>query len=144
MLQLLPTNSEAISNICMIIVIGSLILQACHLQQAGNLMKLIDESLGSEVNVKEAEILVKVALLCTNASPSLRPTMSEVVSMLKGRTTVPDMIPEPSTYSDDLRFKAMRDLRRQRDSHSLSRSQTQNSTIVHTFCSSTTSGHDIF
>ena len=142
MLQLLPTNSEAISNICMIIVIGSLILQACHLQQAGNLMKLIDESLGSEV--KEAEILVKVALLCTNASPSLRPTMSEVVSMLEGRTTVPDMIPEPSTYSDDLRFKAMRDLRPQRDSHSLSRSQTQNSTTVHTFCSSTTSGHDIF
>uniref|UniRef100_A0A2N9I9A7 non-specific serine/threonine protein kinase n=1 Tax=Fagus sylvatica TaxID=28930 RepID=A0A2N9I9A7_FAGSY len=118
--------------------------QACQLQQAGNLMKLIDESLGSEVNVKEAEIMVKVALLCTNASASLRPTMSEVVSMLEGRTTVPDMIPEPSTYSDDLRFKAMRDLRRQRDSHSLSRSQTQNSTTVHTFCSSTTSGHDIF
>jgi hypothetical protein len=144
MLQLLPTNSEATSNICMIIVIGLLILQACQLQQAGNLMKLIDESLGSEMNVKEAEIMVKVALLCTNASASLRPTMSEVVSMLEGRTTVPDMIPEPSTYSDDLRFKAMRDLRRQRDSHSLSRSQTQNSTTVHTFCSSTTSGHDIF
>ena len=34
-------------------------------------MKLIDESLGSEVNVKEAEIMVKVALLCRNASTSL-------------------------------------------------------------------------
>ena len=38
--------------------------------------------------------------------------MSEVLSMLEGRMTVPDMIPEPSTYNDDLRFKAMRDLRR--------------------------------
>ncbi|KAM4101012.1 hypothetical protein ACJW30_05G111600 [Castanea mollissima] len=118
--------------------------QACHLQQTGNLMKLIDESLGSEVNVKEAEILVKVALMCTNASASLRPTMSEVVSMLEGRMTVPDMIPEPSTYSDDLRFKAMRDLHRQRENHSLSRSQTQNSTTIHTFSSPTTSSQDFY
>ena len=100
-------------------------------------MKLIDESLGSEVNAKEAEILVKVALLCTNASASLRPTMSEVVSMLEGRMTVPDMIPEPSTYSDDLRFKATRDLRRQRENQNLSRNQTQNSTKVHSFSSPT-------
>ena len=71
------------------------------MQQTGNLMKLIDEGLGSEVNIKEAEILVKVALLCTNASPSC--IMSEVVSMLEGRMTVPNMIPEPSSYSDDLR-----------------------------------------
>ncbi|KAL4627265.1 hypothetical protein ACB092_05G155900 [Castanea dentata] len=118
--------------------------QACHLQQTGNLMKLIDESLGSEVNVKEAEILVKVALLCTNASASLRPTMSEVVSMLEGRMTVPDMIPEPSTYSDDLRFKAMRDLHRQRENHRLSRSQTQNSTTIHTFSSPTISTQDFY
>ncbi|KAM3748460.1 hypothetical protein ACB098_05G110500 [Castanea mollissima] len=118
--------------------------QACHLQQTGNLMKLIDESLGSEVNVKEAEILVKVALMCTNASASLRPTMSEVVSMLEGRMTVPDMIPGPSTYSDDLRFKAMRDLHRQRENHSLSRSQTQNSTTIHTFSSPTTSSQDFY
>lgn len=107
-------------------------------------MKLIDESLGSEVNVKEAEILVKVALMCTNASASLRPTMSEVVSMLEGRMTVPDMIPGPSTYSDDLRFKAMRDLHRQRENHSLSRSQTQNSTTIHTFSSPTTSSQDFY
>uniref|UniRef100_A0A7N2LPF2 non-specific serine/threonine protein kinase n=1 Tax=Quercus lobata TaxID=97700 RepID=A0A7N2LPF2_QUELO len=120
--------------------------QACHLQQTGNLMKLIDESLGSEVNAKEAEILVKVALLCTNASASLRPTMSEVVSMLEGRMTVPDMIPEPSTYSDDLRFKAMRDLHRQRENHSLSKSQTQtqNSTTIHTFSSPTVSSQDFY
>lgn len=94
----------------------------------------LDEAKSSEVpvNIKEAEILVKVALLCTNASPSLRPIVSKVVSMLEGRMTVLDMSPEPCTYSDDLRFKAMRDLRRQRENQSLNRSQTQNSTKVHT------------
>jgi hypothetical protein len=117
-------------------------LQACHLQQSGNFTKLIDERLESEVNPKEAEIMVKVALLCTNASSSLRPPMSEVVSMLEGRMTVPEVIPEPTTYSEDLRFKAMRELYRQRQEHSSSGSQIQNSTTVHTFYSSSTFGHD--
>ncbi|KAL9455847.1 hypothetical protein AB3S75_005136 [Citrus x aurantiifolia] len=49
--------------------------------------------------------MIKVALLCTNASPSLRPTMSEVVSMLEGSSNIPDVIPEAETY---LKFKAMR------------------------------------
>ena len=55
--------------------------------------------------------MIKEALLCTNASQSLRPTMSEVVSMLEARMPIPDMIPGPSTYTEDLRFKAMRDFR---------------------------------
>ncbi|RXH86335.1 hypothetical protein DVH24_017388 [Malus domestica] len=101
---------------------------ACHLQQTGNLLELIDERLGSEVDQKEAEIMVKVALLCTNASASLRPSMSEVVSMLEGQIPVPDVIPKPSTYKEDLRFKAMRDLHRQRGDHSSSTAHTQNST----------------
>ncbi|PQQ21786.1 putative LRR receptor-like serine/threonine-protein kinase RFK1 isoform X1 [Prunus yedoensis var. nudiflora] len=113
---------------------------ACHLQQTGNLLELVDEKLGSEVDQKEAEIMVKVALICTNASASLRPSMSEVVSMLEGQIPVPDVIPEPSTYREDLRFKAMRDLHRQRQDHSLSISGTQHSTTVHTFESTSTSG----
>lgn len=119
-------------------------LQACHAQQSGTLTELIDENLGSDINIKEAEITVKIALLCTNASASLRPTMSEVVSMLEGRMTVPDVVPEPSSYGEDLRFKAMRDLHRERQSHSSSGSQIQISTTVHTFSSTSTSGVDIY
>lgn len=103
-------------------------------------MKLIDERLESKVNAKEAEIMVKVALLCTNASPSRRPTMSEVVSMLEGRMNVPDTIPEPSDNREDLRFKSMRDLHQHRQNQSLSGSQTQTSA----FCSSSTSGHEFY
>ncbi|KAJ7947197.1 putative Kinase [Quillaja saponaria] len=65
---------------------------ACHLQQVGNLMELVDEKLGSEINKVEAERMIKVALLCTNPSVAVRPTMSEVVSMLEGKTSIPDIV----------------------------------------------------
>ncbi|XP_020202017.1 probable LRR receptor-like serine/threonine-protein kinase RFK1 isoform X1 [Cajanus cajan] len=107
---------------------------ACHLNQAQNLVGLIDERLGSDLNKKEVEKVVKVALLCTNASPSLRPTMSEVVNMLEGHTDIPDTIPDPSTYNDDLRFKALRDLHQYRSNQSLGGNQSQDS-MTHTFSS---------
>ncbi|KAL5577004.1 hypothetical protein UlMin_018703 [Ulmus minor] len=103
---------------------------ACHLQKTGKWTELIDENLGSEVNKREAETMIKVALLCTNASASLRPTMSEVVSMFEGRIDVP-RVPEAGSYIEDLRFKAMRDLQKDRQSRSLSKSVTQISTGDH-------------
>lgn len=113
------------------------------MQQTGNLVELIDEKLGSDIDKKEAEIMVKVALLCTNASASLRPTMSEVVSMLEGQISVPDVAPQTSSYSGDLRFKSLKDLHQSRLSHSFSGSQTQNSTTLHTFCTTSTSDVDL-
>ena len=106
-----------------------------------NLMRLVDERLGSEVNPNEAELMLQVALLCTNASPSLRPTMSEVVNMLEGRMSVPEVIPEPSAFSEDLRFKAMRDIHQQRRNQSSSTSRTVNTTEA--FTTSSTSVFDI-
>ncbi|KAJ4844264.1 hypothetical protein Tsubulata_009810 [Turnera subulata] len=100
---------------------------ACRLQQSGDVTKLVDEALRSKVKREEAETMVKVALLCTNASPTLRPSMSEVVNMLEGRMIVPDTVPELSTYTEDLRFKAIRDLRQhEKYQKSSVRSQTQN------------------
>ncbi|KAJ6886115.1 LRR receptor-like serine/threonine-protein kinase RFK1 isoform X3 [Populus alba x Populus x berolinensis] len=112
---------------------------ACHLQQSGSFIELVDETLGSEVNIEEAETMVKVALLCTNASPTIRPTMSEVVSMLEGRMAVPDTLPELCSYTEDLRFKAMRDLRQHEQSHRFSGRQTQKSTSIQTLSSSSIS-----
>ena len=110
------------------------------MQQGGNLADLIDSKLGTEFNIVEVERMVKVALLCTNASPSLRPTMSEVVSMLEGQMSIPEVIPEPNSYTEDLRFKAMRDFHREKQNHSFSGSQSQNSTTIRTgFGSSSTS-----
>lgn len=82
-------------------------------------MELVDPRLGSEFNKVEAERMIKIALLCTNASPSLRPTMSEVVSMLEGSSNIPDVIPEAGGLSEDLRFKTLRDHPREMNSSGL-------------------------
>lgn len=116
-------------------------MQACHLPQGENFTDLVDPKLGSEVNKEEVERMVKVALLCTNASPSLRPTMSEVVSMLEGRMTIPSIIPEPNSYTEDLRFKAMRDFHEETQKHSSSRGQTQNSSALQTDIASSSASH---
>ena len=72
-------------------------------------MELVDPKLGSEFNKEEAIRMIKVALLCTNPSPALRPKMSAVVSMLEGRTVVHENGMDPSIYGDELRFKALKD-----------------------------------
>ncbi|XP_059435623.1 probable LRR receptor-like serine/threonine-protein kinase At1g07650 isoform X2 [Corylus avellana] len=76
------------------------------LNQKGNLMELVDSKLGSKFN-EEAVRMIKVALLCANSSPALRPTMSAVVNMLEGRTVVHELITDPSIYGEELRFKAL-------------------------------------
>ncbi|KAI3740222.1 hypothetical protein L2E82_30646 [Cichorium intybus] len=81
---------------------------AYRLQTSKQLEELFDERLESKINIEEAEIMVKVALLCTSISPSTRPTMSEVVSMLEGVTCVPEIAPEVGRYFEDLRFQTMR------------------------------------
>ncbi|XP_023541191.1 probable LRR receptor-like serine/threonine-protein kinase RFK1 [Cucurbita pepo subsp. pepo] len=116
---------------------------ACHLQQSGNLVELVDEKLKSEINWYEARNMVKIALLCTHASPSIRPSMSEVVNMLEGRLEIPDLVLEPSSYNEDLRFKAMRDMRKEQQSQTPKAGQTQTSTTL-TFESSPTSGNEFF
>ncbi|XP_026382442.1 uncharacterized protein LOC113277607 isoform X1 [Papaver somniferum] len=60
---------------------------AKDLHQKGGLLSLIDEDLASSNSVKEATMLLELAMLCTNESPELRPSMSEVVSILEGNTT---------------------------------------------------------
>ncbi|GMY37739.1 probable leucine-rich repeat receptor-like serine/threonine-protein kinase At3g14840 isoform X2 [Fagus crenata] len=82
---------------------------ALVLQQRGNLMELVDPKLGSEFNKEEAVRMIKVALLCTNPSPALRPKMSAVVSMLEGRTVVHENGMDPSIYGNELRLRALKD-----------------------------------
>ncbi|KAF4347434.1 hypothetical protein G4B88_029906 [Cannabis sativa] len=76
-------------------------------QQKGNLIGLVDPKLGSEFNKKEAIRIIEVALLCTNPSPALRPTISSVVSMLEGRTLVRALSFHPSVHGDRSRFQAL-------------------------------------
>ncbi|KAK3030984.1 hypothetical protein RJ639_035735 [Escallonia herrerae] len=45
---------------------------------------VVDRNLHRNCNIHEVEMLMQVALLCTQSSPEDRPAMSEVVRMLEG------------------------------------------------------------
>ncbi|XP_019170273.1 PREDICTED: probable LRR receptor-like serine/threonine-protein kinase RFK1 isoform X2 [Ipomoea nil] len=87
---------------------------ACFSLLSGNLEQFTDRKLNSRFNKEEVEGVVKVALLCTSAAPTHRPIMSQALGMLEGSISIPAEIPEASTYTDDLRFKAIKDYRREK------------------------------
>ncbi|XP_024198025.1 probable leucine-rich repeat receptor-like serine/threonine-protein kinase At3g14840 [Rosa chinensis] len=121
---------------------------ALVLQQKGNLMELVDPRLGSDFSEKEAIRMVKVALLCTNPAPALRPTMSAVVSMLEGRSVVPELIMDPSIYGDETRLTALRDRFEKFAAEDSSSSGTQSflrgSDATSIGCSATATSSDLY
>ncbi|XP_031391405.1 probable LRR receptor-like serine/threonine-protein kinase At1g07650 isoform X2 [Punica granatum] len=78
------------------------------LQERGSLLQLVDPNLGAEYSIEEAMVVLNVALLCTNASPTLRPTMSQVVSMLEGKTAVQDLLSDPGFSAENAKYRAIR------------------------------------
>lgn len=91
--------------------------QAYVLQEQGNLLELVDPSLGSNFSKKEAMTMLNIALLCTNPSPTLRPTMSSVVSMLEGKTAVQAPIIRRNSDRQDARFRAFEILSQDSQTH---------------------------
>ncbi|CAA2958694.1 probable LRR receptor-like serine threonine-kinase At1g07650 isoform X2 [Olea europaea subsp. europaea] len=83
--------------------------QAMVLQNEGRLMELVDPRLGSNFNMDEVERMIKVALLCTNPSPALRPPMSTVCGMLEGYINVQEFKIDPSIYEDELKLQSIRE-----------------------------------
>ncbi|KAF8391172.1 hypothetical protein HHK36_023473 [Tetracentron sinense] len=79
---------------------------AYYLKEQGNLLELVDPSLGSNFSREEAMRMLNIALLCTNSSPTLRPAMSAVVSMLEGQIPVQAPLVKRTSRNEDLRFKA--------------------------------------
>ncbi|XP_075486618.1 putative LRR receptor-like serine/threonine-protein kinase At1g07650 isoform X1 [Primulina tabacum] len=78
------------------------------LQERGSLLELVDPELGSAYSSEEAMVMLNVALLCTNAAPTLRPTMTQAVSMLEGQTAVQDLLSDPSFSTANSKLKAIR------------------------------------
>ncbi|KAG6768459.1 hypothetical protein POTOM_027376 [Populus tomentosa] len=54
------------------------------LEREKRLHAIVDRNLNKNYNIQEVEMMIQVALLCTQASPENRPAMSEVVRMLEG------------------------------------------------------------
>ncbi|XP_044495501.1 probable LRR receptor-like serine/threonine-protein kinase At1g56140 [Mangifera indica] len=72
---------------------------AWSLHESNQSLALIDPRL-TEFNEIEALRVIRVALLCTQASPILRPPMSRVVSMLSGDVDVETVTSKPSYLTD--------------------------------------------
>ncbi len=88
------------------------------LEEQGSLLELVDPALGSEYKKEEALTLLNLALLCANPSPTLRPSMSSVVSMIEGKTTVQaPIIKRSSSKQQDPRFRAFEKLVQESQTH---------------------------
>ena len=59
-------------------------MQVKKLQREGQLDSIVDGNLNHNYDSEELEMIMQIALLCTQASPEDRPSMSEVVRMLEG------------------------------------------------------------
>ncbi|KAI8008854.1 putative leucine-rich repeat receptor-like serine/threonine-protein kinase [Camellia lanceoleosa] len=77
------------------------------LKQEGNLMELVDPRLGSDFNKKEVVAMINVALLCINVSPTVRPSMSSVLSMLESRTVTEELVSDSMVSSSKMEPKEM-------------------------------------
>ncbi|CAG7877550.1 unnamed protein product [Brassica rapa] len=58
------------------------------LREQNKLMEVVDPRLGTDYNREEAMTMIQIGILCTSQVPSERPSMSTVVSMLEGSSTV--------------------------------------------------------
>uniref|UniRef100_A0A1J3IVK9 non-specific serine/threonine protein kinase n=2 Tax=Noccaea caerulescens TaxID=107243 RepID=A0A1J3IVK9_NOCCA len=75
---------------------------AWNLHEKSREVELIDHQL-SEFNMEEVKRMIGIALLCTQTSHALRPSMSRVVAMLAGDVEVSDITSKPG-YLTDWRF----------------------------------------
>ncbi|XP_073279291.1 probable LRR receptor-like serine/threonine-protein kinase At1g56140 isoform X3 [Primulina huaijiensis] len=72
---------------------------AWSLHESDKEIDLVDPSLHI-FNPDEVRTIIGVALLCTQASPGLRPSMSRVVAMLSGDVEVASVVTRPSYLTD--------------------------------------------
>ncbi|CAH8332538.1 unnamed protein product [Eruca vesicaria subsp. sativa] len=117
----------------------SLINWALKLQQKGDVMEIVDPVLQGDFNKKEAVRMIKVALVCTNSSPSLRPTMSEVVQMLEGEKEITQVLSDPGLYGHNWSISNLMDINTDGD---LSTSGVTDQTA--TTMKSSVSGRDLY
>jgi serine/threonine protein kinase len=90
---------------------GVLLLQTWIYYEQGDLKKIIDSSLGDDLDVAQACRFLKIGLLCTQDVTRHRPDMSKVIAMLTGEMdVVSEKISKPAIISDfmDLKVRSMR------------------------------------
>ncbi|KAK1353942.1 putative LRR receptor-like serine/threonine-protein kinase [Heracleum sosnowskyi] len=95
------------------------------LQKQGNLLDLVDPILGSNYSKKEALRMLNLALMCTNPSPTLRPSMSAVIAQFECKKKFRAPIVDQTTADNDINFKSFDKI--SMDSETLSYASSQES-----------------
>ncbi|KAG5093684.1 hypothetical protein JHK84_049272 [Glycine max] len=73
--------------------------QAWKLYERGMQLDLVDKRIElNEYDAEEVKKIIEIALLCTQASAATRPTMSELVVLLKSKGLVEDLRPTTPVY----------------------------------------------
>ncbi|TKY49222.1 leucine-rich repeat receptor serine/threonine-protein kinase [Spatholobus suberectus] len=113
------------------------------LKEKGNITELVDRRLGLHFNEEEVMLMVKVALLCTNFTSSLRPSMSSVLSMLEGTTEVPEFVAHTSEVMDEMKLEVMREFYSQMEENKISETRSMSLTIDVPWTASSSSAADL-
>ncbi|XP_043810758.1 probable leucine-rich repeat receptor-like serine/threonine-protein kinase At3g14840 isoform X3 [Manihot esculenta] len=118
---------------------------ALVLKERESLLELVDPKLGKKYDKEQMMTLINVALLCANVSPAVRPTMSSVVSMLEGKTSVEDLVLDASVSKshDEMNIEAMR----KHFQHSIedtSSSMTKSKSLDGPWTASSSSAQDLY
>ncbi|XP_054796500.1 cold-responsive protein kinase 1-like [Prosopis cineraria] len=78
-----------------------LLQRAWRLHERGMHIDFVDKTLDpNEYDAEEVKKIIEIALLCTQASPAARPTMSEIVVMLKSKGLMEHKKPTMPVYVD--------------------------------------------
>ncbi|KAG9149992.1 hypothetical protein Leryth_010058 [Lithospermum erythrorhizon] len=103
-----------------------LLLRMWKCYEEGDLIQLVDTSMGGEFDVDEACKFLKVGLLCTQEMPKDRPPMTEVVKMLTGEIDLGDnqKISRPGLISELISLRG-----RKQNISSAESSSSQNTTM---------------
>nr|KYP76040.1 Cysteine-rich receptor-like protein kinase 3 [Cajanus cajan] len=76
-----------------------LLRRSWKLHERGLHLELVDKAIDpNEYDVEEVKKIIEIALLCTQASAATRPTMSEVVSLLKSKSLLEHLRPSMPVF----------------------------------------------
>ncbi|KAK4420663.1 Cold-responsive protein kinase [Sesamum alatum] len=108
------------------------------------LVALVDTSLNGDFDAEQACRFLKIGLLCTQDSPKLRPSMSNVVRMLTGHKTFDDRtITKPGLINDFMDLKIRNDPKPKIEPNHTSSDDNSlgSNTLEHTTSTSAPSSH---
>eukprot|EP00252_Welwitschia_mirabilis_P024544 TRINITY_DN7322_c0_g1_i3.p1 TRINITY_DN7322_c0_g1~~TRINITY_DN7322_c0_g1_i3.p1 ORF type:complete len:109 (+),score=20.09 TRINITY_DN7322_c0_g1_i3:352-678(+) len=74
----------------------NLVSWAKQFAQISNMLQLVSNSLCGNFDRQEAELCITLALVCLQRNPDLRPSVSDIIQILKGETEAPSL---PSEFS---------------------------------------------